>query len=60
MLIVAVVFHEPRLDDVDLLLRLAVDDRGDVVLEVDRVLAVIKELLLEGLLEALVGACCAG
>src|SRR5258705_774128 len=53
---VAVVLHEPGLHDVDLLLRVLVDDRGDQAGQLDRVLLVLEELELDRLLQPLVAA----
>src|SRR5512138_2901645 len=53
-LAVPVVLHEPLLHHVDLLLRVAVDDRRDEVLQLDRVLLVLEQLQLERLVEPLV------
>src|SRR5262245_15470443 len=53
---VAVVLDQARLDDVDLLLRVLVDHRGDEAGQLDRVLLVLEELELERLLQALVAA----
>src|SRR5207245_3805440 len=52
---VAVVLDQAPLDDVDLLLGLAVHHGGDEARELDRVLLVLEELQLEGLLQPLVG-----
>ena len=55
VLVVAVVADQAALDDVDLLLRVLVDDAGDQAGELDRVLLVLEQLELQGLLEPLVG-----
>src|SRR5258707_630830 len=52
---VAVVLDEPALDDLDLLLGILVHDARDQAGQLDRVLLVLEELQLQGLLEALVG-----
>src|SRR6185369_10458984 len=54
-LVVAEVLDEPRLDDVDLLLRVLVDDGGDERLELDRVLLILEQLELEGAAQTIVG-----
>jgi hypothetical protein len=53
-LVVAEVLDHPRLDDVDLLLRLLVDRRSRRGSELDRVLLVLEELELEGAAQAVV------
>src|SRR5690606_18516609 len=52
---VAVLVDEPALHDVDLLLRLLVQHAGDQARQLDRVLLVLEQLQLEGLLEPRVG-----
>src|SRR5262245_916836 len=55
VLVVAVVADQAGLDDVDLLLGVLVDDAGDQAGELDRILLVLEQLELQGLLEAFVG-----
>src|SRR5271170_4204712 len=54
-LVIAEVLDEPRLDDVDLLLRVLVDDGADERLELDAVLLIFEELELQRAAEAIVG-----
>src|SRR5262249_40541357 len=54
--VVTEVLDEARLDDVDLLLRVLVDDRGDERLQLDRVLLILEQLQLERAAEAIVRA----
>ena len=52
---VAVVLDQAALDDVDLLLRVLVDDVRDQARQLDRVLLVLEQLQLERLVQPLVG-----
>src|SRR5262245_17060193 len=53
--VVAEVADEARLDDVDLFLRFAIDDRAHQRLQLDAVLLILEQLELEGATEAVVG-----
>src|SRR5829696_2735121 len=53
-LVISEILNHSRLDDVDLLLRLFVDDAGDEGLELDGVLLVLEELELERAAEPIV------
>src|SRR6266568_8453079 len=52
---IAVVLLETALDDVDLLLRVLVHDRGDQRGQLDRILLVLEQLQLQRLVQTLVG-----
>src|SRR5690349_462041 len=54
-LVVAEVLDQPLLDHIDLRLRIAVDDARHQRGQLDRVLLVLEQLALEGLVEPLVG-----